>query len=289
MKVLISTDTSCLMNNETFKNYDISVFPLNVLIDEVEYLDGVTITQEELKEAMHANKSIKTSTPPIGKVIEYFEKLFAKGYDRIIHFTISSKLSSMFSLFSTVSANYFDNKVIVIDSYALSSVMLSQVFLAYDELKKGTDVDQIVELVEKFKHNNKVFFIPENLTALKNGGRISSAAAFIGNTIGLKPVISLTDGELVKEGMTRNIKNALYEKFESIINECPINEYDYSIIEFDAKEAIVESIIKKFDELLGGSTIRGIIPINVCAHCGPGTIGILLTPRINGKSLKEFI
>ena len=113
----------------------------------------MTITQEELKEAMHANKSIKTSTPPIGKVIEYFEKLFAKGYDRIIHFTISSKLSSMFSLFSTVSANYFDNKVIVIDSYALSSVMLSQVFLAYDELKKGTDVDQIVELVEKFKHN----------------------------------------------------------------------------------------------------------------------------------------
>ena len=51
-------------------------FPLNVIIDGEEYLDGVTINQDELKEAMRANKNIKTSTPPMGKVVEYFEDLF---------------------------------------------------------------------------------------------------------------------------------------------------------------------------------------------------------------------
>ena len=114
MKVLVSTDTSCLVNNESLKKYDIKVFPLNVIIDGEEYLDGVTINQDQLKEAMRANKNIKTSTPPMGKVVEYFEDLFDEGYDQIIHFTISSKLSSMYSLFTTVSKNYFDGKIVVI-------------------------------------------------------------------------------------------------------------------------------------------------------------------------------
>ena len=103
MKVLVSTDTSCLINYDVLKKYEISVFPLNVIIDGEEYLDGVTIKQDQLYEAMRANKIIKTSTPPLGQVIQYFEDLFEKGYDKIIHFTISSKLSSMYNLFANVS------------------------------------------------------------------------------------------------------------------------------------------------------------------------------------------
>ena len=41
MKILISTDTSCLVNNEFMNKYEISVFPLNVIINGKEYLDGV--------------------------------------------------------------------------------------------------------------------------------------------------------------------------------------------------------------------------------------------------------
>ena len=44
-----------------------------------------------------------------------------------------------------------------------------------------------------------MFIIPENLVALKNGGRISPAVAAIGNVIGIKPIINLIDGELKKE------------------------------------------------------------------------------------------
>ena len=119
MKILISTDTSCLIDNEALKKYDISVFPLNVIVNGEEFLDGVTINQEELKVAMRGGKKIKTSTPPLGEVVEYFEKLLEKGYDHIIHFTISSKLSSMNQLFNNVANENFAGKVTVIDSYGL--------------------------------------------------------------------------------------------------------------------------------------------------------------------------
>ena len=48
MKIAISTDTSCLMNDYSIKKYPIFVLPLNVIIDGEEYLDGVTINQEKL-------------------------------------------------------------------------------------------------------------------------------------------------------------------------------------------------------------------------------------------------
>ena len=290
MKVLVSTDTSCLINYDVLKKYEISVFPLNVIIDGEEYLDGVTIKQDQLYEAMRANKIIKTSTPPLGQVIQYFEDLFEKGYDKIIHFTISSKLSSMYNLFANVSKSYFDEKIVVIDSYALSGVMLSQVLLAYDEIQKGTEIEKIVEMIEARKPDNDVCFIPENLTALKNGGRISPAVAAIGNVIGLKPVLLLKDGELAKEGMTRHIKNAFIDHLNAIKDKYPTSQYDYLLITFGANEKIYSSLKGHIEEMFDGyKLLDGLIPINVCAHCGPGTFGVMAFPRINGKSLNEFL
>lgn len=290
MKVLISTDTSCLINYEVLEKYPISVFNLNVIIDNQEYLDGVTIKQDFLLQEMTANKVIKTSTPPLGMVIEYFEALFEKGYDKIIHFTISSKLSSMYNLFTTVSKNYFDDKVIVIDGYSVSSVMLSHVLFAYDEVLKGTEPEVIKDLIEERKQlDSIVYFIPNNLTALKNGGRISPALAAIGNTIGLKPVILLKDGELVKDSMTRTTKKAFFDKISSLKETHSTSVYDYTLVDFGGNEAIVNAIYEYATNSLGVEPLKGLIPINVCAHCGPGTIGFVVSPKINGKSIRDFI
>lgn len=290
MKILVSTDTSCLTMQNQLKNIDISVFPLNIIIDGEEFLDGVTINQDQVKDAMRSGKNIKTSTPPLGDILEYFEKIFAEGYDHVIHFTISSKLSSMYDLFCNVAKQNFPGKVTVIDAYAVSGVMLAQVLCAYDEVKKGTPVEEIVKIIEKMKSDNIIVFIPENLTALKNGGRISPAVALIGNTIGIKPVIMLKDGELQKDSMTRRTRKTFIEKIDLLKEDFPVDKYDYSLISFDAKEEEVNYIYNYAESVFGENKVmRGIIPVNVCAHCGPGTIGLAVSPRINGKSIKDFV
>lgn len=290
MKVLISTDTSCLMNYESLKKYeDISVFALNVIVDGEEYLDGITINQDTLRDAMRSGKDIKTSTPPLGQIIEYFEELFSRGYDQIIHFTISSKLSSMNDLFNNVAKNNFPGKLFVVDSYALSSIMFSQVFYAYEEVKKGTPIPEILDMIEKRKTDNNVLFIPENLTALKNGGRISPAIALIGNALGIKPIISLTDGQLEKQGTTKHVKGAFVDYLKKIANDYSTDNYDVTIVAFDPKHDVYEYVKNSASEIIGDGYITAIVPINVCAHCGPGTIGILVAPKINGKSIKEYL
>lgn len=288
MKIRISADTSCLINSEVLKKNSISEFPLNVIVNDVEYLDGVTINQEQLLEYMNNNAVIKTSTPPPGVIIEYFENLF-KEYDQVIHFTISSKLSSMFSLFTNIAKEYFDGKLIVIDSYSGSSLMLSHALYAKEEVEKGTDIETICKNIELRKKDNFIWLIPKNLTTLKKGGRISPAIAVVGNALGLKPVLSFVDGALVKDGMTKSMKKAFYEKIDQNYLNCPTNLYDYTIISFDGDANVINMLSDYIsDKSNGYRPIIGVIPINICAHCGPGTIGVLVTPKINGKSLKEY-
>lgn len=291
MKILISTDTSCLPNYESLNKTDISVFPLNVIIDGEEFLDGVSINQEQLCKAMRDGKNIKTSTPAYGTIIEYFDKLFEQGYDHIIHFTISSKLSSMYSLFKTISEEEYSGKLTIIDSYSLSFLMLSHVLFAYDEVKNNKELSDIVNKTEARKELlNKIIFVPENLNALKNGGRVSPTIAAIANTIGIKPLIVLQEGALERDKMVKNTKNAIIDKVKESLENCPLSDYDYSIVSFDAKESTVEYIKDAMKQLFNtDSIIEGIIPINVCAHCGPGTIGVIVSPKINGKSVKEYL
>ena len=290
MKILISTDTSCIINYDFLKKYELSVFPLNVIINGEEFLDGVTINQEELKIAMRSGKKIQTSTPPLGEVEEYFEKLLQKGYDHIIHFTISSKLSSMNELFNNVASKNYPGKVTVIDSLSVSTPMLSLVLTAYEMAKAGNSVEEIVSAVEKKKNNWAVVFIPENLTALKNGGRISPTIAAIGNTIGIKPVIYLVDGKLEKAEMTRKVKLAFMQHADKFTEKYSPKDYDYSFVSFDAVESTYNYLYDYIQQKVGeDKVVKGLIPINVCAHCGPGTVAILTSRKINGKSLKEFL
>lgn len=290
MKIALSTDTSCTISKELASKLNIFVFPLNVIINGEEFLDGVTINQEQLLSDMRGNKNIKTSTPPPSSVIEYFNDIFNQGYDYVVHFTISSKLSSMNQLFNNISNSEFGGKIIVIDAYSVCTQMLSHVLLAHEELEKGIDLASIQSIIDERNLRSRVVFIPENLTALKNGGRINPTIAAIGNMIGLKPVIALTDGQLLKDGMTRNMKKALVEHLDSYYKEFSVEEYDYSIVAFDCNEQLLNFIIKHIEDQFDGYKVKvQPIAINVCAHCGPGTIGVLVTPKINNKSIYEYL
>lgn len=289
MKIALSTDTSSTINLDLAKKLGIYVFPLNVIINGEEFLDGVSINQDTLNKEMRAGKVIKTSTPPPMDVINYFKKLFDEGYDRVIHFTISSKLSSMNNLFNNISNDYFEGKVCVIDSYNVASAMLSHVLLAYEELQKGTSLEEIINKIESRKNDTFICFVPENLTALKNGGRISPAIAALGNMIGLKPVLVLKEGALDKDSMTRNVKKAIGDNIEKIVLDHPIDKYDYVVVSFDGNEELINYIIKDINKHFEDYNVHvSPIAINVCAHCGPGTVGLIVTPRINDKSINYY-
>ncbi len=275
MKIAISSDSTCSISQKTAKEMGIYILPLNVIVDGKEYHDDITIHQDELNTMMRKGSKIQTSTPTPFEIENYFNKIFADGYDKIIHFTISSKLSSMFNLFTLTCKEKYGDKIEVIDSLGVCSFMGNLVRRAKRLADENQEFDKIVNEVKSYINTEEIYFIPESLTFLKNGGRVSPAVALIGNMFGIKPLLRFHDGEIIKHGTVRTYKKAFTEII-SIIKEKNLDpkEYELHVVEFDAVEPAneISNMIEK--ELPEYTISKTPISINVCAHCGPGTVGL---------------
>lgn len=275
MKIAISSDSTCSITQSKAKEMGIYVLPLNVIVDGNEYHDDVSINQETLKNMMRKGSKIQTSTPTPYEIENYFNKILEEGYDKIIHFTISSKLSSMFSLFTVTCKEKYGDKIIVIDSLDVCSFMGNLVRRAKRLADENKTIEEIVKDINECINQREAYFVPESLTFLKNGGRVSPSVALIGNMLGIKPLLKFYDGEIFKQGTVRTYKKAFLE-ISNLFKEKKLNpnEYELHILEFDSTNSAneVEDMVKKsFPEF---NIVRSTISINVCAHCGPGTVGL---------------
>ena len=80
------------------------------------------------------------------------------------------------------------------------------VYLAADLIKRGLEADKIVDELNSAKTKIKLIALLDTLEYLKKGGRISSATAFAGELLSIKPVISVIDGEVKSIGKARGSK-----------------------------------------------------------------------------------
>ncbi len=277
-KIIVSCDTTIAMSKSKIDELGLNVIPLNTIADGVEYHDTVDIDAEKLCELMRNGAKISTSTPTIGEIEEYFDRLFEESKaDVIIHFTISSKLSSMFSLFTTVCEERYGDKVKVIDSHSICCFMANQVLYAKQLVEEGLDVNEIIEKVSELKDKESVIFIPESLEYLKRGGRISPAVATIANLIGVLPILTFKDGVVGKQGVTRTVKKAFMSNFEEWNKNIPSFKEDYVLVVLSASDDFEK--INKAKEILdiinpGMEIIFRNLSLNVTAHTGPGVIGL---------------
>ncbi len=276
MKILVTSDSTCALSRAEAEKIGLPILPLNVIVDGEEYHDGIDIDPDKLCKMMRGGSIIKTSTPTPYEIESFFDTQFATGCDHIIHFTISSKLSSMFELFTTYCKEKYGDRVTIIDSLTVCQFMLDHVLTAKTLADEGKDLEEIVTIIEKRIGTEGISFIPESLTYLKNGGRISPTVAFIGNMIGLKPVLVLKAGAIEKEGTTRNIKKTINEHIKKMASlKLDPKTWHLVIVVFDTDQKIIDFALNRFKELLPDmESVVAPLSINVCAHAGPGTIGI---------------
>ncbi|MCH3976174.1 MAG: DegV family protein [Bacilli bacterium] len=284
-KIAISSDSTLSISQEKAHELGIFVLPLNVIVDETEYHDGIDITNVSLAKMMRGGHKIKTSTPTPYEIELYFNNIFAQGYDEIIHFTISSHLSSMYDLFTKTCGENWPGKITVIDSLSICRYMAENVLTAKHYADLGLGRDEIEKICLNRRTDGWLFFIPENLTHLKNGGRISPTVAAVGNLLGIKPILAFKNGLIEKEATTRNIKKTIREEIIKLANmKLSPDEYNLNVVVFDTKPELLDMVRKAAGELMPKFDLNvSDLSINVCAHTGPGTIGCGLSKKIGVK------
>lgn len=282
---IVTSDSTCAISRKDAEKMGLPILALNVIVDGREFHDGIDMDNETLAKVMRGGAVIKTSTPTPFEIETFFNAIFEKGYDEVIHFTISSKLSSMFDLFTLTCKNLYGDKVKVLDSLSVCSFMGNHVQNAIGNVKNGLSTEDVIKAFEKRRASEEVYFFPENLTYLRRGGRISPAVAAIGNLIGLKPVLAFRDGAVEKDGATRNIKRTIEEILKKIkAKKYAATDYELHVVIFDTSAATLDILRHSIERNLPEYNVLVTpLSINVAAHAGPGTIGLGMVKKIKAQ------
>ncbi|MDD7381761.1 MAG: DegV family protein [Bacilli bacterium] len=213
MNIKIVTDSGSDITKEEAEKLGIELISMEVSINKKTYLDGDTISADEFYNQLEECTELpKTSQINPFRFEELFDRLTKNG-DKVIAILLSSKISGTYSNAKSVESNY-NNNVYVVDSYNAALGQKIIVLLALQLVREGKSFEEIIATIEKEKQRVSIIVLLNTLKYLKMGGRISPFVAFAGETLNLKPLVGMVDGEVKLIGKGRG-----FIKSKKIINE----------------------------------------------------------------------
>lgn len=277
-KIRICADSTCDLSPELIEKYNITITTLQIFLGDKDYTDQKDIFPQTIYDYVAKTGILpKTAAVSMGTYTDVFTEL-KKDCDEIIHFTISSEMSSCYQNAKLAAEEI--GGIYVVDSRTLSSgighLAIEAAIMAQDETKTGQEIfDYVTSLVDRLN----VSFVINSVNYLYKGGRCSGVAAVGANLLKLKPLIEVHSGKMDMAGKYRgNMKDVVKKyildrltlpdvkfKRDRIFVTCTCTDYDLP----NYAKKIVESL-GLFDEVL--ITIAGS---TVTSHCGKDTLGIL--------------
>ena len=216
-RVYIVTDSTADLTEEEVKQFEISIVPMNISIDDDNYIDGVTITKEEFKQKMIESAELpKTAQPSIGRFVEVYDELGKNG-DSVISIQMMRSISGTVDA-ARQAADITETNVTVVDSDFTSRSMGMIVKEAAKAAQEGKSVEEILEIVEDAKKRTTLYLTVVNLDNLIKGGRISQLMGMFSNLLNIKLFLQVIHGkiEIIQKG--RGLKS-LQKKYEEIFEE----------------------------------------------------------------------
>jgi len=281
LSVRVSADSTCDLSPELLQAYGIETLPLYVVMDGNAYKDGLELTPDELyAKVREAGKIGSTAAINVDEYLTFFTRM-KESCDTLIHFTISSEMSSCFQN-ACIAAEEVGG-VYVIDSRNLSTGIGLQVLRACELAQKGMAAEVIVSYMREMAGRVDATFIPESLEFLKMGGRCSAAAALGANLLRLKPCIQVREGKmLVGKKYTGSMENVLSKYVKDRLNN--LEDLDLSRVFITHSGMSDPAIIDKVkDAVLAIAPFEDVqitrAGCTVSNHCGPNTLGVLFCKK----------
>lgn len=213
-RVYIVTDSTADLTEEEVKQFEISIVPMNISIDDENYIDGVTITKEEFKQKMIESAELpKTAQPSIGRFVEVYDELGKNG-DSVISIQMMRSISGTVDA-ARQAADITETNVTVVDSDFTSRSMGMIVKEAAKAAQEGKSVQEILDIVEDAKKRTTLYLTVVNLDNLIKGGRISQLMGMFSNLLNIKLFLQVINGkiEIIQKG--RGLKS-LQKKYDEI-------------------------------------------------------------------------
>lgn len=276
--IAIVTDSNCGMSPTQVKDLGIYMLPMPFFIDDKEYLEDIDMNQSEFFQHLEQNPGcrVSTSQPTPESVTTLWDKLL-KDYDEIVHIPMSSGLSSSMQTARMLAEDY-DGRVRVVNNQRIYGTLRYSAIEAIQQAKNGLSADEIGTWLEKTRFDSSIYITVATLKYLKQGGRITPAAAALGTMLRLKPVLQIQGEKLdafskartmtqAKSTMTKAIKDDIADRFGEKINLDVIHSHN-----LEAAEEFRKEVLTTFPNI--GEVNIFPLSLSVSCHIGPGSLAL---------------
>lgn len=249
--------------------------PLTVHFGQEEYIDGVTIDHQTFYKKLVSGDTLpSTSQASPAGFEEKYQQIRSAGNSAVV-ITVASKVSGTYQSAVIAADGYENIHIVDSGSVAIGSGILTE--LALQLVEAGLDAAQIADRLEEEKKKLRVVAVVDTLEYLKRGGRISKTVAFAGGLLNVKPLLGITDGEILILGKARGNKQANNQLVNEIEKSGGIDFSRPVMLGYTGlTDELLQGFIATSQDLLSSlpelrSTVIGSV---IGTHAGPGAVAV---------------
>ena len=202
--IKFTTDSASDIPAALRKELNIEVLPFPIALEDRELADGVDISPQGFYDLLLAAPRIPTHAQLTPYVFyQCFEEAWKAGYTDLIHTSINAKGSATYQNAVQTREEFYEDhpearesfRIHIIDSRNYTMSYGWAVIQGAKMAAAGAEAGEIVDYIQDWVDHVRVIFAALDLRFAKKSGRVSAAAAFMGEALGLKPIMTFEDGE----------------------------------------------------------------------------------------------
>ena len=279
MSLRIVIDSASDITLERAIALGLDFMPLKTIFGDEEYLDGVNLPHHAFYEKLIESGVFPTTSQITPHEFEKKYREIRDAGDTALVITLSSLLSGTYQS-ANIALEGYEDCVCLVDSKNVSVGEQNLVMYAVQLRDQGLSAKEIASKLEEKKKKICVLALFDTLEYLKRGGRLSGAAAWAGNLLSIKPVISVEKGEVVILGKARGSKNGNNLLIQQVGAHGGI---DFSMPYCLGYTGLEDSMLRKYlmdsSAVWEGRVAAEDIPVTsvgstIGTHAGPGAIAV---------------
>ncbi len=282
--IKIITDSASDIPRNEAEELGIQLLPIPITVDGKTYLEGVDFTSEEYYRILTSAKAIPTTAQITAvQFAEAFSKALEEGADHIICVTITATASGIYDAARMAKQMVLEEQpalrenvtIDIVDSATYTYVYGQAVVKAARAAREGKTRNEVLEVLRDALEGYKVYVGLTNLDYAKKSGRITTVAAFVGEVMGFRPILTLKKGVLETFTKVRGDHKLISEMCRLAADQCVKDGRPFYILRADSAEnakALERAVAKETGLKCAGTYLIGG---SVSTNSGPTIFGVI--------------
>lgn len=278
-RIAVVTDSTAYLPLDIAQRLRIGIVPLSVIVEGESFIEGGE-GSDAIVAALRRGIPATTSKPTPEAFLASYESAAAAGFTGVVSVHLSAKMSGTCES-ARVAAARSPIPVEVVDTGHMAMGVGFAAIAAADAAAEGEPLSAVAHLAQLRARETFSYFTVSTLEYLRRSGRIGRARALLGTALAMKPILTLEGGEVVAREKVRTTERAYRRIEELAVQAANGRAVDVTVHHLGLESKAIE-VAQRIALKLGpiSDVLVAEVGAVVGAHTGPGTLGVIIAPRL---------